>query len=603
MRQKHLLTKLMLLVAVVLMGAGTAVADTLTEGFETKGASTTYNSTVTISKAESDCGMTWTIYYGTVSTNDKISGTNSAQMRWYASAVDNYPYIMTTTAIDGLSNVSLKARTNNLNVKMDISYSADGETWTVGKTYEFEATGVGEEVSLNIPSGNKYVKFGVSSSSTAPSSGNYKLGVDDVVFTYSDTATGETPTWELDPASATVMAGATTTLQLTTNYDGTLSFKSDDESIATVSYDSSTKVITVTGVAAGVTTITATGAATSTYKAVSKTIDVTVNHSELASNLIDEIGPLGYSYFGFSPTGGDTYVQPTTASTDITDANGVGFSVSIGENQNTYPRFDATYMRFYQKNTLTITAPAGSYITKIVFVEPSTNKSWSGVLATTADGDYVSETKSWYANVENITSVTFTNDATKRIGSIQVYLMVTSVTKTVGTAGWATYAPEYAVEFAAGEAYIIELADNTDAVLTEVSDVPAGTPVLLKGEGEHTMNVIAASTTDVSDNCLKVSDGTVTKDDGVYVLANGNYGVGFYLWMGDSPLSAGKIYMEPNVTPSRSFIALPGETTGIANVNANANANLNEVYDLQGRRVAQPTKGLYIKNGKKVILK
>ena len=127
-----------------------------------------------------------------------------------------------------------------------------------------------------------------------------------------------------------------------------------------------------------------------------------------------------------------------------------------------------------------------------------------------------------------------------------------TLTKTVTDAGWATYAPEYPVEFAAEEAYIIEVADDTETVLTEVSSVPAGTPVLLKGAGDHTMTVVASSSTDVSDNCLKVSDGTA-KDD-IYVLANGKYGVGFYLWTGNDALSAGKIYMEPNaVGPSRAF--------------------------------------------------
>jgi hypothetical protein len=43
-----------------------------------------------------------------------------------------------------------------------------------------------------------------------------------------------------------------------------------------------------------------------------------------------------------------------------------------------------------------------------------------------------------------------------------------------------------------------------------------------------------------------------------------------------------------------------GVTTGIATVNT-TNPQLNAVYDLQGRRVAQPTKGLYIINGKKVV--
>ena len=40
---------------------------------------------------------------------------------------------------------------------------------------------------------------------------------------------------------------------------------------------------------------------------------------------------------------------------------------------------------------------------------------------------------------------------------------------------------------------------------------------------------------------------------------------------------------------------------GIADVKATQNANV--IFDLQGRRVAQPTKGLYIVNGKKVVIK
>ena len=44
------------------------------------------------------------------------------------------------------------------------------------------------------------------------------------------------------------------------------------------------------------------------------------------------------------------------------------------------------------------------------------------------------------------------------------------------------------------------------------------------------------------------------------------------------------------------------ETTGIENVNCETITN-NRYYDLQGRHVAQPTKGLYIVNGKKVVIK
>jgi hypothetical protein len=52
---------------------------------------------------------------------------------------------------------------------------------------------------------------------------------------------------------------------------------------------------------------------------------------------------------------------------------------------------------------------------------------------------------------------------------------------------------------------------------------------------------------------------------------------------------------------SRLTFVFEGEATGIQNVNVNA--NLNKVYDLQGRRVAQPKQGLYIKGGKKYVVK
>lgn len=94
------------------------------------------------------------------------------------------------------------------------------------------------------------------------------------VYYEEDASEGETATWTVEPASATVMAGQSTDLQLTTNYDGTLIFVSDAPLIATVSYNASTKVITITGGPnLGTTTISVTGAATATYKAINKAID------------------------------------------------------------------------------------------------------------------------------------------------------------------------------------------------------------------------------------------------------------------------------------------------------------------------------------------
>lgn len=44
------------------------------------------------------------------------------------------------------------------------------------------------------------------------------------------------------------------------------------------------------------------------------------------------------------------------------------------------------------------------------------------------------------------------------------------------------------------------------------------------------------------------------------------------------------------------------ETTNIQQVES-GKLNVEGYYDLQGRKVAQPTKGLYIHNGKKVVIK
>ena len=56
--------------------------------------------------------------------------------------------------------------------------------------------------------------------------------------------------------------------------------------------------------------------------------------------------------------------------------------------------------------------------------------------------------------------------------------------------------------------------------------------------------------------------------------------------------------------PALNF-TIDGETTGIAHISADGQMNLEEgaFYNLNGQRVAQPTRGLYIVNGKKYVIK
>ena len=55
--------------------------------------------------------------------------------------------------------------------------------------------------------------------------------------------------------------------------------------------------------------------------------------------------------------------------------------------------------------------------------------------------------------------------------------------------------------------------------------------------------------------------------------------------------------------PAGARLMFFDETTGISEVMGNTEKASGIYYDLQGRRIAQPQKGLYIVNGKKVVLK
>ena len=141
---------------------------------------------------------------------------------------------------------------------------------------------------------------------------------------------------------------------------------------------------------------------------------------------------------------------------------------------------------------------------------------------------------------------------------------------------------------------------NTGVLLYSVSGeaVSASIPVFLGTPSEPENNLFVAATTEIP-NLASASDG---KDN--YILYNGNYGIGFYLANGKK-VGAGKAYLAvpQSAAEVRSFVALPGGiNTGIQTSNNLTIGQSDNCYDLQGRRVSTPKNGLYIINGKKVLL-
>ena len=190
--------------------------------------------------------------------------------------------------------------------------------------------------------------------------------------------------------------------------------------------------------------------------------------------------------------------------------------------------------------------------------------------------------------------------------AIQLYKYVAGTQEstfdvTVGDAKWRTLVSSKNVTLPEGlAAYIVTASSASSATLTAVSKVKANTAVLLNGNaGDYTLTVTEDDVTYDDTNLLQVS--TESTGNGVYVLADKD-GVGFYKWTGGS-LGAGRVYLPAPAAAAREFLSFDfEETTGINNVES-SKLNVEGFYNHAGQRVAQPTKGLYIVNGKKVIIK
>ncbi len=173
---------------------------------------------------------------------------------------------------------------------------------------------------------------------------------------------------------------------------------------------------------------------------------------------------------------------------------------------------------------------------------------------------------------------------------------ITVTTPAVTSVGWATYVTEYDMEFADNEAYVVTAAGE-NVTLQSVTKVRAGVPVLLKGVGAKTATALNEAPAAIANKLAVSTGGAVTG----YVLSKKNEVVGFYKWLGGT-LDAGKVYLPASeVASAREFIGFD-EATGIKEARGKKQEKRSKWYDLQGRSVGQPTKGVYIVNGKKVVI-
>ena len=149
--------------------------------------------------------------------------------------------------------------------------------------------------------------------------------------------------------------------------------------------------------------------------------------------------------------------------------------------------------------------------------------------------------------------------------------------------------------------------DKRSLTLTEVADktINKGQAVLLKSTGSNITltRTIAEGTGDFSDNSLRGKDAAtaVPTDEGtVYTLAVENGKLGFYHYTGTT-LAARKAYLAITGGSEAGIRFDFEEATGMEPCTKDDNVQ-DTMYDLSGRRVSKPGKGLYIMGGKKVFI-
>ena len=154
-------------------------------------------------------------------------------------------------------------------------------------------------------------------------------------------------------------------------------------------------------------------------------------------------------------------------------------------------------------------------------------------------------------------------------------------------------------------AYTLTYSSGDKAKATAVeATIPANTPVLLNGSGEKTFT---GASVDIDADAENVSGSltgvfaSATVPVNSYVLQKQGENVGFYRVDAGDPITIKpfRAYLTAAASARSISITYDG-ITGINDVKVNKVGEKDVYYNLNGQRVSNPTKGIFIKNGVKV---
>lgn len=370
-------------------------------------------------------------------------------------------------------------------------------------------------------------------------------------------------------------------------YDGTITYGSSDANIAEVNVE--TGDVEIKG--AGTVTITATAAATEAWTEATASYTLKIVDPNNLTVTFDYTKPeeLGIT----KPKSGTGTNITTDLFRDIVTMSSTNGSTPT----RIWNRGGTCELCVYTNGSITYTVPEPYVITKIDFTYSGTyNK------ITTTIGSFSNDKKQWTGKEK---SVKFNATDQTRIHTATItYKKLPTVTVT--DKKYTTYVTPCAVDFGNEvRAYIVNEVTADKVKTVQVSNAPKGTPVIIYAEkaDTYTLTEIEAATDDVTSNKLQASDGTVTGGNNIYAMAVKSKGAGFYKVSESVTIPAGKAYLVwgDATANSKEFIPIGGETTGITSITGEDGNGRKVYYNLNGMRVDNPQKGIYIVNGKKVI--
>ena len=211
-------------------------------------------------------------------------------------------------------------------------------------------------------------------------------------------------------------------------------------------------------------------------------------------------------------------------------------------------------------------------------------------------------------------TVTDNNKVNEKVLTAPTYGVTANRATTQDTEYWSTfYHPVASYQVGADEkAYIGKINGNT-VTLTEITDgiIPANTAVVLKATTDNFDLTRTATSSSFSFTANELKGGSTVADGKVvYTLAAKNGVVGFYKFAGT--LNPNKAHLEITPPPAQSAPAFfgfggSGENTTAINEHESHQSHefTGDYYTLDGRKLqGKPTqKGIYVRNGRKIIIK